>query len=317
MRRPPFSSDGPLRKVQADSGRPLGWLPSIKDQIQRLSSDITGLELRLRRQLSDGEPGVIIARKVFKPEAQVFAFDYLQNNSSSNNMQYVVRDAVTHEIPIIFPPPGAFSARFLVVKIWQRVYDNVQLIAQNMPVLVGNQMLRIYDTTNYTAANQWGAFQTPKFSVPTQLANAAGSVYTAGMAFSRRINFFWNMIDPKSGNKLADYLVPDQVLMPQGMGATPVSATQAGAATHGDNTWPALSNGRFRFRREWLFERDGQATFLFRPITPIMQPAAGSALASAFTETGQVDMSVTVQIELHGTRYVTGRDAMNKGAEVR
>lgn len=242
-----------------------------------------------------------------------FLFDYLQDGVSSVSSQYVLRDAVTYEIPISFPPPGLFLARFMSVRITQRVFVADVGVLQ-IPMLSGNFFLKLSYDAGYAAGGPFGRFQTPKYAFPIDTAVAGGVAYETGSVLSRRINFFWNLIDKKSGRQFSDELMPDQLLLPQGIEAS-ASLAPATLGTEGN------ANGYLEFLAPWLFERDGEAAFLFRPITPVIQPTAASGYSA--TGAGSLekantsrDTSVTVQVELHGTRYYGMRDLLGKGARV-
>ena len=293
MKKPTFTTNDSPRRALLDAGQPIGWLMPIKQQIQRLKNEVRGLELRMQRRLGPGEPAAVVAKRTFEPESHTFNFDYLQNGASSVSSQYVLRDGVTYEIPIVFPPPGNMLVRFMQVKLYQRVFvPNVGLM--QVPMYYGNFFLK--NTSEY---------QTRKFAFPDNTS-------TASRILMRRASFFWNLIDAKSGGRFSDELVSDQTLLPQGMGLPIYGTSRAYGPT-----------GRFlEFDTPWLFERDGQATFLFRPIMPVIQPTADSGYTPYATfddreQNGAVrNSAVTVQIELHGTRYIDKQDLLRQGARI-
>jgi len=300
MKKPPFRVNDAPRLAQPESGQQIGWLQPIRDQIVRLQKEVRGIELRMSTQLRRGEPAAIVGKKTFSPEEHSFLFDYKQDGNSSVMSQYVVRDGSTYEIPISFPPPGVMLIRFLQVKLYQRVFVP-DVGPMQVPMQYGNYFL--FDPLT-------GAFQTKKFAfpdntVPTHL----------NLVYSRRSSFFWNLIDMKSGARYSDELVCDQTLLPQPLGI-PITGNGSLGLTPGGST------GRYlEFDTPWLFERDAQLTFLYRPINPVIQPAANSGyMPYAFDDREQLNTvrnsAVTVQIELHGTRYVTDQDAMREGARV-
>lgn len=288
----PLQINRASRFVQPESGKPLGFLRPIEDQIERLNKEIEGLALRLSRSApNDAEPAAVVGKKTFSPEAHTFLFDYLQDGTSSVKSQYVVRDAVTYEIPVVFPPPGVFVARAATIKLTQRMYHPD----------VG--VMEIPMSPNFFYGN-YQEGQTKKYQWPNN------SVYYQKR---RYISFFWNLIDAKSGARFSDELMPDMLLLPQLEGAP--------AATLYGNTIAAPSGSFLEFPVPWLFERDAQLTFQFRPITPVLQPTADSGFSpysfNDLEQNGQVrDSSVTVSLEIHGTRYLSLQDATRQGALV-
>lgn len=302
-RRPLQIGQAP-RFVQPKSGTPIGWLASIKDQITRLQKEVEGVALRLSRAApNDSEPAAVVGKMTFSPETYTFAFDYLQNGVSSVQSQYVMRDGMTYEIPIVFPPPGIFIARAAQVSLKQRLFVPGLGVMQ-VPMHYGN----FFMDQGITGATQ--TLQTKKYSFPDN--TSIDRTY-----LSRRVSFLWNLLDMKSGVRFSDELMPDLLFLPQDFGS-PVPAG-SGSGQLGLPTSP--TNGYLEFPTPWLFERDAQLTFQFRPITPVIQPTANSGYSPySFDDreqTGLVrDSSVTVQIEIHGTRYLSLQDAARQGALV-
>jgi hypothetical protein len=299
MNKKPFRITDPIRRVQPESGQPIGWLDSLKAQVVRLQNEVKGVEARAKRAMPDNsEPAAVVAKRVFEPSGPVFNFDYLQDGVSSVQSQVVLQDGVTYEIPVTFPPPGLFVARFIKVSLYQRVF-NPTYGPMQLPVLYGNYFIESAQG-NYTP----GALQTRKYLFPD---NAS----TERKAFSRRLSFLWNLIDTKSGVRLSDELLPDLALLPQDFGSPIQVASQ-----------PFSSTGNYlELASPWLFERDAQLTFLFRPITPAIQPIATSGyFPYSFDDREQNNttrnMAITVQLEIHGTRFLTVQDAFRRGADV-
>lgn len=296
----PFRSADPIRRAQPGAGQPIGWLPTLKAQVETLRKQVEGIELRLDRRLTKGEPAAAVGERVFLPQPTSFAFDYLQDGvSPSVDAQYVVQDGITYEIPIVFPPPGVFRARYFKVNIYQRVFTSSGPF--QLPVAYGDY---------------FSAFNPPQVEVQTRkylFPDNAGGTFTATPQYvSRRMSFLWNIIDTKSGVQFADEMLPDLMLLPQ-------SPTQ-GPASYGDQNIGA-TGGRFEFTTPWLFERDAQLTFLFRPITPAIQPTATSGYFPFNYDDREQNntvrnMAITVRAEVHGTRYVDAQDALRLGARI-
>jgi hypothetical protein len=298
MNKKPFRSADPIRRAQPGSGQPIGWLPTLKAQVETLRKQLEGVELRLDRRLTKGEPAATVGERVFLPQPTSFAFDYLQDGVSSVDAQYVVQDGITYEIPIVFPPPGVFRARYFKVNIYQRVFTPSDA---NRPETVFQFPVAYGDYFSAFATQQ---VQTRKYLFPN---NAAGE-----QLISRRMSFLWNIIDTKSGMQFADEMLPDLMLLPQ-------PPTQGGEPGGYEN--PGATGGRFEFTTPWLFERDAQLTFLFRPITPVLQPTVTSGyFPFSFDDREQNNtvrnMAITVRAEVHGTRYVDAQDALRLGARI-
>jgi hypothetical protein len=283
MNKKPFRITDPIRRVQPESGQPIGWLDSLKAQIVRLQNEVKGVEARAKRAMPDNsEPAAVVAKRTFEPSGPVFNFDYKQDGVSGVQSQVILQDGVTYEIPVTFPPPGLFVARFVKVALYQRIFNPTNGPMQ-LPVVYGNYFVGNKD-------------QTLKYCFPDNTTIATRRT-------SRQISFLWNLIDTKSGVRLSDELLPDLALLPQD------------AAAEG-------STGNYlELASPWLFERDAQLTFLFRPITPAIQPTATSGyFPYSFDDREQNNtsrnMAITVQLELHGTRFLTVQDAFRRGADV-
>lgn len=316
MKKPPFRVNDAPRFVQPESGQPIGWLQSIKKQIERLRMEVEGVELRLEKRLGKGEPAAIVAKKTFLPDTSyTFDFDYLQNGSSSVTSQYVLKDGITYEIPVVMPPPGVMLMRSMKVKLYQRLFvPNVG--PMQVPMYYGDYFLGDPQFSDL----DW--YQTRKFAFPDS------RVFPPARIFMRRCSFLWNLIDTKSGAQFSDELMSDQIFVPQGSYSEPLTASPVSSALPTglgfvQNPGRIEGNtGRYlEFDVPWLFERDAQLTFFFRPIMPVIQPTANSGYFpypwNDLEQNGTVrNSAVTVQIELHGTRYVDEQDARREGAKV-
>lgn len=299
----PFRSSDPIRRVQPGSNQPIGWLPTLKEQVARLREQIEGVELRLDRRLTKGEPAASVGERIFLPQPQSFTFDYLQNGLSSVDVQYVVQDGITYEIPIVFPPPGVFRARYFKVSLYQRVFTPAGPF--QMPVAYG-------DYFSFFGSTQ--EVQTRKYLFPLNTDQQAQLV-------SRRMSFLWNIVDTKSGMQFADEMLPDLMLLPQ----SPTSGPPLGSVGFLNQVLPLNEKGTtgdaMEFTTPWLFERDAQLTFMFRPITPVLQPTATSGyFPFPYDDREQNNtvrnMALTVRAEVHGTRYVDAQDALRLGARI-
>lgn len=289
-----FNVNDPRRAVQPASGRPVGWLPSANEQLKRLQNEVAGIEARINDHLTYGEPAAAVGKKVFEPDSFTFMFDFKQDGISSIKSQFVLKDGVTYEIPILFQPPGVMNVRFMKVAITQRLFVPGSGPWQ-MPVTYGD----------YFLTTMAGA-QTKKFAFPD---NVLGDIN--GTWPMRRSSFMWNLVDTKSGAKYSDELLSEILLLPQGD-----MTLVAGAAP---DFFP--SDGMLEFDCPWLMERDAQLTFLFRPIMPVIQPTFDSGYTPYTFEDRENantvrNSAITVQVEMHGTRYLTTQDALRHGARL-
>jgi hypothetical protein len=76
----------------------------------------------------------------------------------------------------------------------------------------------------------------------------------------------------------------------------------------------------FDFDTPWLFERDAQVSFLFRPIMDLYQVDASSGvLPYRFVDDrnqGKRNQQLTVRVEMHGIRHYDRQDVLKEGAYV-
>jgi hypothetical protein len=140
-----------------------------------------------------------------------------------------------------------------------------------------------------------------RFTNQVQVLGNPGGVLQQGITY---LPFFWNIIDEKSGRQYAQDWMPHGVLM---------------NSRGGINTLLRIApdSELFEFDTPWLFERDAQVTFLFRPIMDLYQVAASSAvLPYGFDDRnqGRRNSIATVRVEMHGNRYYEQQDVLKEGA---
>lgn len=264
-----------------------GWTRSLEENLAQLHAEVEGLKERLSIGASTGVPAAYAAQRTFTPEPSAVLVNISQTSEPPPAlvaMNYIVRDGITYDIPVVLPGPGVFVAKYLVLAIYLK-YFNPQLgryqetnVAGNQPYFINTNLQGLF-TTKFSNWNPSGGSRNPLIDTTTP--------YPA-------LNYFWNLLDSKSGVKLADELMSQHVLLQR--------SRQANAQRFFLNEAFA-DGGYFEFDVPFVFERDGQANFLFRPITPFLQ-----------TADTQNPQSVTVQVELHGFRYATDQDAMQMGA---
>ena len=273
-----------------------GWTRSLEENLDQLQGELEGLEARLCLGMSEGVPAAYAARRVFEPESSTVLVDLSQQNDPPVQMNYIVRDGQTYDIPVVLPGPGVFVAKYVTVSSYLRFFDE-SLGTYVEQLINGN---RQYIASTQLTTRQQGALFTTKFSAKgpsgSQPAGEVIYVNSSGQLFQNypypALNYFWNLLDSKSGVKLSDELMSEDLLLPRSREYNSPSYE----AAFGDG-------GFFTFDTPFVFERDGQANFLFRPITPFLQEAST-----------QHPQSVIVQVELHGYRYETDQDALILGA---
>ncbi len=262
---------------------------------------IQGVRDRLKYATKPSLKTAYRTNRIFLPEtSRAFALDTGQDGGSSL-VNYVLRDGNTYEIPFVFSGEGVFVARFMKVSIKQRLYvapthKAVQLACGYNGRFPGN------------VAGAW----TTKFSIfPKQPGGPAFAVDAWPS-----VNFYWSMRD-NTGWQLSDNLQSHVMLQPNTVARV--------APTGSSQMWaPINDGGLYEFDTPWAFERDGQCVFQFRPTTPVLQfdsSIAGTAGAIGLPfddrESGVRNQAVTVTIALHGSRFLTDRDAMRSGAMTR
>lgn len=267
---------------------------TLRELHARVLGDADSLRLRVEEHDVLCEPACAAGLKVFTPDTTTsFLLDRLQSAAASIKCQYVIRDNITYEIPVIFPPPGVFEARFLRVNITQRLFSPTEGVQQLYVPM--NPAMSYSDA----AAANAGGVQTVKWSV----------------APNRFVQFFWNIIEGKSGRQLSDEMIPDALLLP---------ALAAAPSLTSGSTRPFIADSGdigMELDAPWLFERDADIRFLFRPITPVIQPAADSGFSPYAFDDREVNntirnSAVTVAVELHGGRLYDDSDAQRQGARL-
>lgn len=284
-----------------------GWTRSLEEEVAQLEAEIAGLASAVYAPVAAGEPGAFIGTKTFAPEEHTFNLDTEQDNASSNAVNYVVRDGQEYTINIPMPGPGVFVAQYFQVSIWQRLWVPAASQAFWYPVS---------SIVPYQAVERpW----TTKFSIfPKQPQTTAVPVANGFDNAFRGINYFWNLTDTRSGRRLCDDLVSHLALLPR---LPPALALFEGPVARYGKTM--RDGGLFEFDTPWLFERDSQLSFAFRPVTPILQfdsslsgTDAAVGLPYDDRESGRRNQSVLVQAEIHGHRFQTTQDALKAGALV-
>lgn len=287
-----------VRKASLETG----WTKTLEEDCIQLCAEISGLEDRLAYGVQEGVPAAYAGQRIFSPETATIEVDLTQDGTTPGPltaMNYIVRDGTTYDIPIVMPGPGVFVAKYMTVANYIRYYSKGEgrYVDEN---ITGNQNYFLQRTSSLNPLE--GQLYTTKFSairaqpVESVTVTTPGGVRTQAVPYSA-MNFFWNLMDSKSGVRLADDLIGQDSLMPR--------SREAVSGDSGlNNVLNTYSDGSyFTFDVPFVFERDGQANFQFRPITPFLQRASVTK-----------PQYVVVQVELHGYRFETNQDAMKMGA---
>lgn len=325
MKRPTNTpQSNPLKTGQASWWT--GWTKPLHDLIHTLEADVAGLQARLKTPIHKGRPASYVGFRDFTPERSVVQVDTAQTGQGTNPCNYVVRDGQDYDIPIIMPGPGVFVAEELTVAIFQQHYAPIAASleggALSETTLAAMQAEMRANTFVFPSSQR--PYFTTKFSIYPQQTSLAylGNTDVPSRVppqGQRTINFLWNMIDTKSQRRLADAYISQMVLTPP---SAPVTQDNDFFQTTAFESVP--DGDLFRFCSPWVFERDGQANFTFRPITPVFQfdssiPGTDPVVGLPYDDriNGVRDQRVRVQVEIHGYRYETDQDLIRAGALVR
>lgn len=321
MKRPTHTpKSNPLKTSQASWWT--GWTKPLQDLIHTLDADIAGLKARLRNPIHKGRPAAYVGFRDFIPERSIVQVDTAQTGQGTNPCNYVVRDGQDYDIPIIMPGPGVFVAEEITVAIFQQQYAPVAasfaggvLTDVNLAAMQAEMRANMLPFPSSAEL----LYFTTKFSIyPTQI----GSPFVPQS--QRAINYFWNMVDTKSQRRLADAYISQMVFTPP---SAPVvqEAVFFFPSVNRNQAHESVPDGDlFRLCTPWVFERDGQVNFVFRPITPVFQfdsaiPGTDPVVGLPYDDriNGVRDQRVRVQVEIHGYRFETDQDAIRAGALTR
>lgn len=303
-------------KLGAGTGsRWTGWQKRIADAVDQLAADAEGVALRLKHPARPGIPAAYRAQRVFEPETSTQLLDTEQDGTSSNLVNYVVRDAKAYDIPCKFTGDGVFVVNRVKVAVTQRVFVTPYGAAVDIPCPVLQNGFANHQTVVLVNAVAW----TTKFSIfPKQPECIISGSLAAESVLYGAVNFFWNMRDDRTGRYLASDNMPCTDLQPGYVAPAQFENTTIRSRV------PISDGGFYEMACPWMFERDGQATFRFFPVSPIFQfdsSLAGTDAAVGLTyddrENNIRRQPVTVAVEYHGYRYRTDQDAMRAGALTR
>lgn len=313
MKRPTkYPQSTPLKTTKASFWT--GWTKPLQDVVHTLEADIASLQARLKTPINKGRPASYMGVREFIPESSIVQLDVNQQGVSTAPCNYVVRDGQDYSIPIIFPGPGVFVAHEILVSIFQR---DISASKQEMYAGMNTNAYAITNTSSLSPRF------TTKFSIYPKQSKTLVPLADPYLPpqHTRTINFFWNMIDTKSQRLLSDSYISHMVLTPRSL---PVLLT-IGRLVASNFAREKIPDGDlFKLSTPWVFERDGQANFSFRPITPVFQfdsslPGDDPVVGLDYDDrvNGKRDQRVRVQVELHGYRYETDQDLIRAGALTR
>jgi len=307
-----------IRLSAGTGSRWTGWQKRIADTVDQLAADVEGLALRLQHPARPGIPAAYRATRTFQPEAGIINMDTEQDGASSNPVNYVLRDGQTYDIPCRFMGDGVFVVNRVKVSVTQRVF----VTPYNRAVEIPCPVLQVGFANRLAAGPRENAQAwTTKFSVfPKQPEGLVTGPFVAESVLFGAVSYFWNLRDDRTGRYLSSDLMPCTEMQPNYV----APAQDLVVPTRAIQRAPISDGGFYEMWTPWLFERDGQVTLHFRPITPIFQfdsSLAGTDAAVGLTyddrEGGKRIQPVTVAVEYHGYRYRTDQDAVRAGALTR
>lgn len=298
------------RVVRGPSGQPTGWLQSFVERAQNLRAQIQGINERIRSPLTHGVPACVMGEQLFKADLNktITITDYPTDPDANPPAAFttltvnpIIYAGRTYRIPIVFPPPGVFEAHNLVVGI-EAGYTMFANRPQSgiTPLNDYRQIGTLNTLAGFLAASP--ASDAIQYTWQQQVLGD----FTTIMPF---LPYFWNIVDEKSGRQYAQDWMPCGALL----------------NTRGNNQDRTAQvsipdSELFEFDTPWLFERDGQVAFQFRPIMDLYQVAAADAQEPYGgvddLSAGRRQEQALVRVEFHGNRYYTAQDTLRDGARV-
>ena len=299
------------RVMRGSSGQGVGWLQSLSERARGIKAQLNGIHRRLTSPMIDGVPAAVSGEATFLANTQeqiqvprpAWNFVVLPPEVSVQPTlcNPIIKSGQTYRIPISFPPPGVLSVQNLVVTLEAGMQQSGGI---NFPVQ-GLARPRLYVLNDYIQDSIFGGFPVAP-NVPylfTWQQQILGFwQQSQPMPF---LPYFWNIIDEKSGRQYAQDWMPHGALL----------------NTRGNNVSyrVAPDSELFDFDTPWLFERDAQVSFLFRPIMDLFQVDASSTVwpyVGDDRNQGKRNQQLTVRVEMHGVRHYDRQDVLKEGAFV-
>lgn len=304
------------RVVRGPSGQGVGWLQSLADRFRNLRAQVQGINERLTSPLGDGFPSAVTGELVFQADTNttITIANYPTEPDEvppiafiALNVNPIIRAGQTYRVPITFSPPGVFMAHNLVVGI------EAGFTMFNNQMRPGITPLNDYREVKWTEgiSPQGGAFVPPpdigamQYTYQQQVLGDFADVVPY-------LPYFWNIVDEKSGRQYAQDWMPCGALM-NTRANVPFNIGTKGCQ-------PIPDSELFEFDTPWIFERDAQVAFLFRPLMDLYQIDAADAQAPyggiKGLSGGRRVEQATVRVEFHGNRYYERQDIFKDGAYV-
>lgn len=288
------------RVMRGSSGQGVGWLQSLSERARGIKAQLNGIHRRLTSPMIDGVPAAVSGEATFLANTQeqvqvplpVFVTFPAAITIQQTLCNPIIKSGQTYRIPISFPPPGVLSVQNLVVTL-----------EVGMQQFGGVNRPRLYALNDYLQTNTLGGFDSsPQYTFTWQQQILSDRGANQPLPF---LPYFWNIIDEKSGRQYAQDWMPHGALL----------------NTRGNNAYyrVAPDSELFDFDTPWLFERDAQVSFLFRPIMDLFQVDASSAFLpydSDDRNQGKRNQQLTVRVEMHGVRHYDRQDVLKEGAFV-
>lgn len=290
------------RLMRGPSGQGVGWLQPIVERARNLRERIQGIHARLNTNLANGVPSCVTGERTFIADTaqQITAAAFPINPDllpagPALVMNPIILSGQTYRVPIIFTPPGVLQAHNLVVSVEAGFISFANQYRQGIESLSDYRNNESYGFLSASPADG-----VVRYSWQQQVLGTFSAVRPY-------LPFLWNIIDEKSGRQYAQDWLPHGALL----------NTRGGSGQYGVEE---PDGELFEFDTPWLFERDAQVAFLFRPIMDLYQIDAADA---QLPYGGVSDLSggrrveqATVRVEFHGNRYYTSQDVLKDGARV-
>jgi hypothetical protein len=228
----------------------------------------------------------------------------------------IFRAGVTYKVPLTFTPPGVFQAHNLVVGIEAGFTTFANVSRSGITPLNDYRQISQYFASATGVGSAGGGFVPDNPADGTIRWTSQQQVLGDFAAVAPFIPYLWNIIDEKSGRQYSQQWMPHGALL-----NTRANGVQnATTAETGHNKTILPDSEFFEFDHPWQFERDGQVSFLFRPLMDLFQIAAADAQMpygnTSDLSGGRREHQATVVVEMHGNRYYTSQDVLKDGAYV-
>jgi len=297
MSRRPYRGPDPQVQLQNKTPQTLGFIRTLEGKVRQLAVQVQGLKDRLAYKYGKGVPASYVGESVFSPDDAVITVDSARvGRVGAEPCNIVVPDGLLHTVPVIFEGPGVFVARYLVVTFYQRIL--LRDAGGGFTAQIPRHQEAFYEIPQTKTTLQGKtALQTGKISLADQVTlNRMGADRIA-----IGTNFFWNLVDRDSDRRLSNDLISSHILLP-------------------GSYQNEMDGDLFEFAVPWLFERAGSVDFQFQLINPILQldPTSANFPFNGIDDREENNtvrnQSVTVRVELHGTKFYSERDLLLREA---